>query len=189
VIAKRRVDIVTGNINSYARVLNGPHQLDKIQTYNELAATMTVLKQEKEKQQIEQREKKKQDDKEKAERKAEKESAAIAKAAELEPICKAHVERGIGHVLTLKVPERRNIIRYHFGLVSFDIDGVTKQVYKMNLAETETALRLLMPQLPQLPINDVGVGSNGDNDLGMDSNGNVGGNGGVVGDNVTVAGV
>jgi hypothetical protein len=92
-------------------------------------------------------------------------------------------------VLTLKVPERRNIIRYHFGLASFDIDGVTKQVYKMNLAETETALRLLMPQLPQLPINDVGVDSNGDNDLGVDSNGDVGGNGGVVGDNVTVAGV
>jgi hypothetical protein len=97
------------------------------------------------------------------------------------------------------VPERRNIIRYHFGLALFDIDGVTKQVYKMNLAETEMALRLLMPQLPQLPINDVGVDSNGDNDLGVDSNGDndlgvdsngdVGGNGGVVGDNVTVAGV
>ncbi len=25
VIAKHRIDIVTGNINSYARVLNGPH--------------------------------------------------------------------------------------------------------------------------------------------------------------------
>jgi hypothetical protein len=47
----------------------------------------------------------------------------------------------------------------------------------------------IMPQLPQLPINDVGVDSNGDNDLGVDSNGDVGGNGGVVGDNVTVAGV
>jgi hypothetical protein len=33
------------------------------------------------------------------------------------------------------------------------------------------------------------VDSNGDNDLGVDSNGDVGGNGGVVGDNVTVAGV
>jgi hypothetical protein len=59
VIAKRRIDIVTGNINSYARVLNGPHQLEKIKTYNELAATMAVLKEERTKMQEEQREKKK----------------------------------------------------------------------------------------------------------------------------------
>jgi hypothetical protein len=58
VIAKRRIDIVTGNINSYARVLNGPHQLEKIKTYNELAATMAVLKEERTKMQDEQREKK-----------------------------------------------------------------------------------------------------------------------------------
>jgi hypothetical protein len=33
VIAKRRIDIVFGNVNSYAFVLNGPvAQLDKIKT-------------------------------------------------------------------------------------------------------------------------------------------------------------
>ena len=30
VIAKRRIDMVSGNVSSYARVLNGPHQLEKI---------------------------------------------------------------------------------------------------------------------------------------------------------------
>ena len=29
IIAKRRIDIVTGNVNSYARMLNGPTQLEK----------------------------------------------------------------------------------------------------------------------------------------------------------------
>ena len=46
VLAKRRIDMASGNISSYARVLNGPHQLEKIQTFNELAATMTTLKKE-----------------------------------------------------------------------------------------------------------------------------------------------
>jgi hypothetical protein len=47
VISKHRVDFVSGNINSYARLLNGPQQLDKIQTYNDLAATMAELKRDK----------------------------------------------------------------------------------------------------------------------------------------------
>ena len=70
VIAKRRIDIVTGNINSYARILNGPRQLEKIHTFNELAAMMSVLKQEKEKLNEEQHVRRKQEEQEKAVRKA-----------------------------------------------------------------------------------------------------------------------
>ncbi len=29
-ISKRHIDIMTGNVNSYARILNGPSQLDSI---------------------------------------------------------------------------------------------------------------------------------------------------------------
>jgi hypothetical protein len=38
-IAKHRIDILTGNANSYTRILNGPAQLDSISTYNNLAAS------------------------------------------------------------------------------------------------------------------------------------------------------
>ena len=31
-IARRRIDLISGHVNSYARVLNGPVQLDKIRT-------------------------------------------------------------------------------------------------------------------------------------------------------------
>jgi hypothetical protein len=78
---------------------------------------MAVLKEERTKMQEEQREKKKAEDKEKAKRREEKERDAIAKAAELEPQCRAHVAAGIDHVLTLKVTDRRNIIRYRFGVI------------------------------------------------------------------------
>jgi len=154
VIAKRRIDMVTGNINRYARVLNGPHQLEKIRTYNELAATMAVLKTEKEQQQKEQREKKKKEDEEKAARRAEKESAAITKAAELEPVCKGHVEKGIAHVLSLTLPVQREIIRFHFKLATVDINGVSIAVYKLKLAEAGIALNQLMPALPLAGLPD-----------------------------------
>jgi hypothetical protein len=38
-IAKRRIDIMTGNVNSYAQIINGPSQSDSIKTYNDLAAS------------------------------------------------------------------------------------------------------------------------------------------------------
>jgi hypothetical protein len=59
------------------RVLNGQQQLDKICTYNDLAATMTVLKKEKE-QMREERNTKKKLEEEKATRKAEKEREAVS---------------------------------------------------------------------------------------------------------------
>jgi hypothetical protein len=40
-IAKRHIDIMTGNVNSYAQILNGPSQLDSIKTYNDLAASLS----------------------------------------------------------------------------------------------------------------------------------------------------
>ena len=120
------------------------------------------------------------EDKEKGKRREEKERDAIAKAAELEPQCRAHVELGIDHVLTLKVPDRRNIIRYHFGLASLEIDGVTKQVYKMTLVETATALKMLMPPMPRLPTNDTEADNDCDVGEGGVSGGDVGGDDGAV---------
>ena len=40
-IARRRIDFISGNVNSYARILNGPVQLDKIRTYNNLTASLS----------------------------------------------------------------------------------------------------------------------------------------------------
>ena len=41
-IAKRRVDFVAGNIDSYARILNGPAHLESICSFNKLAASVPV---------------------------------------------------------------------------------------------------------------------------------------------------
>ena len=72
------------------------------------------------------------------------------KQNELGPVCKAHVDKGLEHVLTLKVPERRDVLRYHFQMASVEIDGVSKPVYKLTLAETAIALQRLVVPMPQL---------------------------------------
>ena len=73
--------------------------------------------------------------------------------------------KGLPHVLTLKVPQRREILRYHFKVATVDMDGVSKPIYKLSLAETSIALQRLMPGIPQLPTdqsNDVSIELNGD---------------------------
>jgi hypothetical protein len=47
-IAKRRICYITNNVNSYARILNGPKQLEQIGQFNELVASIATLRQEKE---------------------------------------------------------------------------------------------------------------------------------------------
>ncbi len=76
----------------------------------------------------------------KAERRAEKERDAIVRVVELGPICQAHVDKGIDHVLSLKLQERKDILHYHFGLATVDINNVSKSVYK----DTATVLSVLM---------------------------------------------
>ena len=51
-IAKRRVDFVSGNVNSYARILNGPAQLERIKTYNQLSASIAQLQRERDEQKL-----------------------------------------------------------------------------------------------------------------------------------------
>ena len=105
---------------------------------------MAVLKKEKEQQQKKQCKRKKHEEKVKAAWRAEKEIDAIARVAELGPICQAHVDKGIDHVLSLKLPERKDILCYHFGLATVDINNVSKSVYNLTSADMATVLSGLM---------------------------------------------
>ena len=90
---------------------------------------------------------------------------AINKLNELGPIRKDHVDKGLAHILTSKVPQQREILHYHFQVATVDIDGVSKPIYKLSLAETSIALQRLMPGILQLPTDEANYGSielNGD---------------------------
>ena len=72
----------------------------------------------------------------------------------LAPLCRADVEKGIEHVLSLKNKERKDILRVHFGITSAFFNGAEKPLYKLLLVETEIELRRLM-QLPPLLTGDI----------------------------------
>ncbi|KAL9190571.1 hypothetical protein ACHAXT_000277 [Thalassiosira profunda] len=103
VIAKRRVDMVAGNVQSYARILNGPAQLSKIRTYNDLAASMAEYKRERAQREEKARKQKKADDAEKAAKQMEKKRLAGEERDRLLPICQEQVALGLQHVLSLNV--------------------------------------------------------------------------------------
>lgn len=117
--------MVSGNINSYARILNGPEQLESIKTYNQLAASMAVVRRERDERTVAAKEKKKQDEAEKAAKKAEKRRRRkeLEDMQRLGPICEEHVGKGLDHVLGSKVDQRREILKIHFGLSSFEVAG------------------------------------------------------------------
>lgn len=122
---------------------------------------MAIVHQERDEKSKAANEKKKRDDEEKVAKRAEKEKKALEEKQRLGPVCKEHVEKGLSHVLNLKVDERKDILRIHFGfgLASFLIDGVEVPIYKLNKAGSEAALRSLI-ELNELNTSDCLIESN-----------------------------
>ena len=123
---------------------------------------------------------------EKAAKRAEKQQRELEEMQRLGPICEEHVGKGLDHVLGLKVGERREILKIHFGLSSFEVAGVDVPLYKLNKAGTEAAIRSLIVAVPALPLNVTNVtesggsGNEGDNDVDGDGGDNNIGIDGVV---------
>ena len=134
--------------------MNGPTQLHKIKSYNEVAASIVLIRKERDERREVAKAKKKQDEIDKAIKKAKKETKDAEEFERLAPVCRAHVEEGIEHVLSLKNKERKDILRVHFGITSAFFNGAEKTLYKLLLVETEIELRRLM-QLPPLLIGDI----------------------------------
>jgi hypothetical protein len=115
-IAKRRIDFMTGNVNSYARILNGPAQMDSISTYNNLAASLSDYHNEMQAKKAIVAAEKQQADVDKAAKK-------VLKDKELEelhllklPICTQHVSEGLAHCLSLNLDRMKEILKHVFNI-------------------------------------------------------------------------
>ena len=114
-IAKRRVDFVSGNVNSYARLLNGAEQIKDIQDANSLAVSMSVFTREKARFEEEKRVEKKRIEEGKAAKKRAREDKEKADRDMLFPGCKDDVElRGKAYVLGCNLKRKKQIIKYYF---------------------------------------------------------------------------
>jgi hypothetical protein len=137
-IARRRIEFISGNVNSYARILNGPHQLERIKTFNDLSASIAVLKAEASENEAKAKAEKEMKDAEKAAAKAKKKKEQDEERDKLAPGCRDDVEKGIEHVLSLNMTQRKQILKYHF--------GVQSGLYKMKPSETERMIHGFMAQ-------------------------------------------
>lgn len=115
-LARRRIDFVTGNVNSYARVLNGQSQMESIKTYNDLAASIAAMNREKAEKEEERRKEQKKSEEEKAARKVQQQLKEEEDHERLLPGCKEDVEtRGKIYVMSCNVPRKREILKHYFG--------------------------------------------------------------------------
>ena len=133
--AKRRIEFIEGNVNSYARILNGPQQLARIKTFNDLAASISVLQREKDTADQKSKEERKQQDEQRAANRLEKDRKAKEEIEMFGPGCKEDVQKGIAFVLSLTNPRRKLILKIHFGKTG---------ILGYNLANTERLLRECM---------------------------------------------
>ena len=115
-IAKRRIDFMTGNVNSYARILNGPSELEHIKTYNDLAASFTEYNNEATAQKAIAQAEKKKATTEKAANKERKEQQAEEQRRLIMPICEEHAAQGLEHCLSLSLVSMKEVLKYVFNI-------------------------------------------------------------------------
>ena len=114
-LAKRRLDIATGNVQSYSRVLNGSANLELMKEHCELVASLAELQAEKDAKNEAAKAKKKQEEAEKARKKEEENRKELALKEELRPVNQNDVDKGIEHVLKLTNKRMVQVLKYHFG--------------------------------------------------------------------------
>ena len=115
-IVKRRIDLMTGNVNSYARILNGPAQLDSITTYNNLAASLSDYHNEMQGQKAIVAAERQQANVDKAAKKAPKDKELEEQHLLTLPICTHHVSEGLAHCLSLKLDPMKDILKHVFNI-------------------------------------------------------------------------
>ena len=114
-IAKRRIEFMNGNVNSYARVLNGQAQMESIKNYSELAASIAVYSREMTERENQKQGEKKKSDQEKAEKKRQQELKDKHDRDRLLPGCREDVEvRGLVFVLNCNVLRKKDILKHYF---------------------------------------------------------------------------
>ena len=120
-IAKRCIDFMTGNVNSSARILNGPAQLDSISTYNNLAASLSDYHNEMQVQKAIVAVEKQKDDVDKAAKKALKDKELEELHLLKLPICTQHVSEGLAHCLSLNLDPMKEILKHVFKITESNV--------------------------------------------------------------------
>ena len=90
-IAKRKIDLIEGNINSYSRFLNDPKRLDAIKDHNELCAAVVEVSAELENDKSRKKLKRDRDAVEREQKETEAAKEEVKKKEELRPLLTSYV--------------------------------------------------------------------------------------------------
>jgi hypothetical protein len=145
-IAKRRVDMITGNIHSYARSMNNPDQLEDIKEYATLSSILAELAADKDETRKRLAQEKEKQQQERAAKKAAQAEKDKKKAEELLPGIEQDIEKGLEHVLKLSVSKKKDILKYKY--------GVTSGLAKMNKEALDAYLRDKIEQVSATATED-----------------------------------
>ena len=80
-IAKRRLDVIEGNVNRYYKLFNDPKRLKSINNFNQLCASVVEVSEEVEQRKVQRKERKETEAVEKAQRKADLDAKEAANKA------------------------------------------------------------------------------------------------------------
>jgi hypothetical protein len=131
--ARRRQDFIDGNAKSYARWLNSPERMEALSDYNQMMASMALVRKDNDdkRREAQERKAKKAEDKQKQEEAAKE--AFERKKAELLPKIKDDLSKGAEHIGTLKGARLKEILRYCFSVKSVEVN-------KMKVSEMKAAV-------------------------------------------------
>jgi hypothetical protein len=114
-IAKRRIDMISGNIASYSRSLNNPDSLADISDSNELASCLAEISAARDIAKDAAKEKKEANEKEKELKKASNQLALETKKEQLHDELFAEVDKGIEHIRSVtKKKTLQDLLKYYF---------------------------------------------------------------------------
>jgi hypothetical protein len=113
-IAKRRINFISGNVESYSRSLNNPRQLAYIEDANKLSATLSTIEAARLQEKDDTKKRKAEEQKAKKAKKR-KQSVAFEKTKnELYKGLKEDVSKGLDHIRKLAKPRLEQLAKYYF---------------------------------------------------------------------------
>jgi hypothetical protein len=113
-IAKRRINFINGNVESYSRSLNNPRQLAYIEDANKLSATLSTIEEARLQAKDDTKKRKAEEQKTKKAKKAKSAAAFHKTQKELYEGLKEDVLKGLDHVRKLPKPRLEQLAKYFF---------------------------------------------------------------------------
>ena len=133
-LAKRRLEMIEGNVSSYSRIINDSEQLNQLKEWKKIHATVALIQEEREEKKELAREEKRKKEEEKDRKKKEAVEKLAKERAESIPKLQPHVSKGLDHMKTQTNDLLREFLKLWFEKPS---TGLAKMAKPALVAEIE----------------------------------------------------